>query len=134
MKYYLDTCVWMDYLEEREGGDKRFGSDAEKLLAQICSRDDIIIISRIVIAELQKYHKKEIQEIMEFFESTLKYVDIEEHQLEFATHFASRRNVQVADACHALLARKNDAILVTQDKHFEKLKDIVEVKKPRELF
>lgn len=35
--------------------------------------------------------------------------------------------------CHVILARDNNAIMVTRDEHFYKLTDIVSVKKPEEL-
>lgn len=37
------------------------------------------------------------------------------------------------DTLHTILARDNKAIMVTRDKHFYKLKDVVCIKKPEEL-
>ena len=46
---------------------------------------------------------------------------------------ASQKNIPKKDILHALIARDNNAIMIATDKHFEKLIDIVEVKKPKEL-
>ncbi|MBN1376781.1 PIN domain-containing protein [Candidatus Woesearchaeota archaeon] len=42
-------------------------------------------------------------------------------------------NIPKNDVLHAILARDNNAILVTRDKHFYKLAEKIIVKKPEEL-
>jgi len=41
--------------------------------------------------------------------------------------------VPAGDALHAIVARDNDLILVTRDRHFRKLEDISKHYKPEEL-
>ena len=41
--------------------------------------------------------------------------------------------ISYRDILHALIARDNEAILIYTDKHFEKLKYLIEIKKSQEL-
>ncbi|MBI2047107.1 PIN domain-containing protein, partial [Candidatus Pacearchaeota archaeon] len=50
-----------------------------------------------------------------------------------AKDLSKKRDIPLFDALHALLARDQRATLVTRDKHFEKLSDIISYKKPEEL-
>ena len=50
-----------------------------------------------------------------------------------ADKISKERRVLLGDALHAIIARDNDAILVSQDKHFQLLKDVVYVKRPEQL-
>jgi len=50
-----------------------------------------------------------------------------------AKDISLKRNLPKGDVLHALIARDNKAILVTLDKHFKKLLDIVESKRPQDL-
>ena len=59
-------------------------------------------------------------------------VDSTIHQKESALKVSIKRKAPKGDVLHALIARDNEAILITQDKHFRKLKDIVLVKKPED--
>lgn len=60
-------------------------------------------------------------------------MDISESQAKEAAILCKQRKVAFGDALHAILARDNNAIMVTRDKHFLGLADIAEVKKPEDL-
>ena len=47
--------------------------------------------------------------------------------------FAIKKAIPKRDALHALIAKDNNAILVTYDKHFQKLSEIIKPKKPDEI-
>jgi len=54
-------------------------------------------------------------------------------QAEQARLIAEEKHVPYKDALHAVLAKEHKAILVTRDKHFIKLSDVVESFDPKDL-
>ena len=54
-------------------------------------------------------------------------------QIKEAATLSEEKKVPFGDAVHAILARDNNAIMVTRDHHFSKLKECIIVKKPEEL-
>ena len=54
-------------------------------------------------------------------------------QMEEARRMKMYIDIPYKDILHALIARDNEAILIYTDKHFEKLRFLIEIKKPEEL-
>lgn len=135
-RYYLDTSIWRDYFENRRDSLRPIGEWAFMLINKILAEGDVILYTELTIFELKiKYTPHEIECIFSIAKqkgATLK-VDITRKQKELARDIATERHVPVSDAMHALIARANNAIMVTRDKHFGKLADIAEVRKPEEL-
>lgn len=52
---------------------------------------------------------------------------------EEARRLVIQRDVPFGDALHAILARNHEALLVSMDRHFDKLKDVTQAKVPRDL-
>jgi len=50
-----------------------------------------------------------------------------------AKKLAEQRNIPRGDVLHALIAKKHNFILVTRDKHFNFLTDIVKYFKPEDI-
>ena len=67
------------------------------------------------------------------FEKIIKKVIATEKQREESKNIAKERNVPAGDSLHVIIARDNDLILVTRDRHFRKLEDISKHYKPEEL-
>ena len=63
----------------------------------------------------------------------LIFVESTEKQIGKAKDLALKRDIPKRDALHSLIARDNKAILITLDKHFQKLLDIIKPKSPKEL-
>ena len=77
---------------------------------------------------------EEIEEDESVFEEKMKTLTSELiKQREEAKKIAKERDVPAGDALHAIVARDNDLILVTRDRHFRKLEDISKHYKPEEL-
>lgn len=136
-KYYFDSCVWRDYYENRTGpGGRPLGDYATKLIMKIIDNHDIILFSDAIIKELIKsFDREEIRKMMEilFSLNLLRKVPIYGSELPESIKIAAERNIPPADVLHAILARNNNAIMISQDKHYYKLRDVVDVKKPEEL-
>ena len=107
----------------------------KKPVKKIIQDDDLIIYSDLVEEELQViYSEKEIKKIFSIApKEILVKVSNSIKQLKEAIHYSKRFNIPKKDALHAVLARDNEAILVTRDKHFYELTRDIIVKKPEEL-
>lgn len=135
MKYYLDTCIWIDYLENRYDKFKPLGDWALELINKIIRDNSSFIFSDHVIKELEnKYSKNELKKFLEFIPKQLIInTKTTKNQAKEAYNLKIKFNIPFGDALHTILARDNQAKLVTRDKHFIELKNIVEIKKPEEL-
>ncbi len=135
-RYYFDTSIWRDYYENRSDRFRPLGEWALKLINEILESQDIILFSDFVIEELKvKYSEEEINKILEVVSKRdlLIKVNISEQQTIEAAKLCKEKKVAFGDALHTILARDNNAVMVTRDKHFLELLDIVEIKKPEDL-
>ncbi len=136
-KYYLDTCVWRDFYENRVSRDGRLlGICAKKLIKKIIHDNDIILYSDLIEKELLKEYTE--QELCDKLDALILLDILHKVHLNELTRIKSRTiknkyKIPLADAAHAILAKENKALLVTQDKHLLKLKNILKVSKPDDL-
>ncbi len=134
MKYYIDTCIWRDYLENREDRFRPLGQWALSLFQLIQENDDLVIYSDLVIRELKlRFKEEEIISCLQTLAHNPLLVPITDKQIEEAEIVGRIRKIGTADALHAILARDSDAILVTRDAHYMDLVDIATIKKPEDL-
>lgn len=132
-KYYLDTSIWIDYYEKRGKNGKR----ALKLILKIIKENSIILYSDLHIKELRglNYDIEQINQIFKIVKpDNLKRVHMSKEQNSEAVELSSRRNIPKGDALHAVLARDNNAIMITRDKDFNQLRHVAEIRKPEELY
>jgi len=135
--YLLDTCIWRDFYENRISKQgKDFGSDAAKLFIKIIMEKGKILFSEILVEDLRRcYSEKEIIEMLGLLELNkvlVKTAISKEEHIE-AKKLSKERKLPFTDCLNAVLARTNDALLVSQDRHFEKLKDIARTARPKEI-
>lgn len=136
-RYYLDTCIWRDFYENRFGHKgEPLGSHANQLFVKLIKGKDKIIFSDFVVKELKKdFNEQEISEMLTilFLSKVLERVGFSEEDYKEAKKIALERNIPAGDALHAIIARNNNSIFVSQDKHAVKLKDIAKVMKPEQV-
>mgnify|MGYP001576689263 FL=1 len=132
-KYYFDTCIWRDYYENREDNFRPLGEWALMLIKNIEEEKGYILYSNLIIDELKNVFDD--AQIKELFSVTTQLIRVHtsEIQAQEARMINQIRKVGFADAMHVVLARDNNAILVTRDNHFIDLTDIASIKKPEEL-
>ena len=135
--FMLDTCIWRDFYEDRKsmGGDP-IGKHASSLLLKIISNRDTIIYSEVIVAELLKdYSNEEVSELLSFLSATgiAERVDITKEERDEAKALCRERKVSFADCFIAIHARNHKAVLVTRDKHFSLLADIIKPVRPEEV-
>ncbi len=134
-KYYIDTSIWMDLYENRKGfRNEPLGDYALKLLSMIKSKDNKLIVTDLLIRELEmNYSIAEINGMFKPFEKIKEKIMTTEKQFDEAKKIALERNVPKGDALHAIISRDQKSILITRDKHFKQLEDISKSYKPEEL-
>jgi predicted nucleic acid-binding protein len=134
--FYFDTSIWRDYYESREDRLRPLGEWAFMLIRQIIEEGSIVLYSDLVIKELAiKYSNEEIDNILLPLKGIdlLVKVSVYSNQKKEASKVSNELNIPFCDVLHAILARDNNAIMVTRDKHFVELFQIVEVMKPEDL-
>ena len=131
----IDASIWVDFYEDRKGyNNEPLGDYAFKLLVKIKAQEKVIVLTDFLIKELETlYSIVEINGIFNPFNKILKKVIATKKQRQEAKKIAKERDVPAGDALHAIVARDNNSILVTRDRHFRKLEDISKHHKPEEL-
>ncbi|MBD3304155.1 PIN domain-containing protein [Candidatus Woesearchaeota archaeon] len=134
-KYYLDACIWIDYFENRKDRFRPLGEWALDLIKKIIEDDALILYSELVEEELStRYSPREISAILNIVPSEkLVKAEISDGQIRESMHISKQSNIPKKDALHAILARDNNAVLVTRDKHFQELQKSNIIKKPEEI-
>jgi|SRR3989344_2789389 len=133
--FYFDTSIWLDFFEDRGLPNLPKSKWATKLIEKIIKEDSRIIYSDINEEELmeQGYTDYELEDLFQPLKKILIHTEATRRQLGKARDIASRRNIPTRDALHALIARDRKATLVTLDRHFQKIKDIIGSKRPQDL-
>ncbi len=134
-KYYVDTCIWIDLYEDRKGyNGELLGKFAAKFLFSLLKKQQVLIISKLLIKELKKYYAEEqIEGMFRPFTRIIEKMFITKQQADEAKQIAEERKIPAGDALHAILARDYALILVTRDNDFKKMEDIAKYHKPEEL-
>ena len=133
-KYYVDTAIRRDPHENRKDKSKNLGELALELFVKIRSNKGKIIYSDFVVEELSRaYDGQIISKLFKDVSALLEKVEITEKQIKEAAALSRELNIPFGDALHGVLARDNNAIMVTRDQHFKKFRDNILVKKPEEL-
>ncbi|MEM3374666.1 MAG: PIN domain-containing protein [Candidatus Woesearchaeota archaeon] len=135
MNYLIDTSIWIDLYENRKGyKNEPLGDYAFELFKKIILEKNKIVITDFIQKELQvNYGLEEIRGMLFPFKEFLEIVYVNDKQKDEAKIIAEQRNIPKGDALHAIVARDNNLILITRDKHFKELKDIVKSYKPEEI-
>lgn len=135
-KYFVDTLVYRDYYENRKDNLRPLGEWALDFFRFIRENKGEIIYCNMVINELAiRYNSNAIVSILSTIAKFASLVKIEPtfKQKSEAQKLRKERSVPFADALYAVIARDNDAILVSRDNHFSLLSDIANVRRPEEL-
>lgn len=132
-KFYLDTSVWLDFFENRNEPNMPKGKWAKELLEKIVQADVKIVYSDLTLYELASvgYSNYEIDELLEPLRQILIFVEATEKEARQAKDIALKNNIPKADVLHALIARDNKSVLVTLDRHFQKISHITKPVKPQ---
>lgn len=138
MKYFIDTCVWRDFYENRKSFlGRNLGKEAVFLFQKIITEKSMILFSESLIDELKiSYSIFEIEQMFDMLSliGVLKRIEITQNEFTEAKLLSKSRKLPFVDCLNAIQARNHDAILISQDKHIlRNLKDIVISRRPSEV-
>tara|TARA_Y100000310_G_C20694071_1_gene824216 strand:- start:264 stop:686 length:423 start_codon:yes stop_codon:yes gene_type:complete len=138
VKYFIDTCIWRDFYEDRFSKSGRpLGKNATDLFLKILKRNDKILFSESLILELKiDYNKQDINDMLNllFINNILIRVDIMKEEHLEAKKLSQERKIPYVDCLNAIQARNHKAIMISQDMHFIKnLKDIIKTIRPKDV-
>ncbi len=134
-KIYIDSNIWLDFWLDRILNLLPAGHYAKNLLDRVISCEFTIILSDFIFKELETNIKIDVSERMNAFKTInkLTVTDVTKQIFFDAKKLAKERSIPISDAVHALMARQEGAILVSRDKHFKEVEDLIEVRLPEEL-
>ncbi len=123
-RFYLDTAIWRDYFEDRKDGVRPLGEFAFRFLKNCEKHKCTIVIAEPVLFELKDFGREIAVKTLSNFSITLEEAEVSGKQFAEAKRISTERKLPFNDALHAIIARDNEAIMVTRDMHFEELTDI----------
>ncbi len=131
-RFYLGTAIWRDYLEDRRDNLRPLGELAFQFLQNCRKNHCVVILAEPVLFELKDMPKGLLDSMLSSFEDILEEASVLPEQVQEAKKISAQRGLPFNDVFHAILARDNDAIMITRDYHFEQLADIVESMAPED--
>ncbi|MGV8171478.1 MAG: PIN domain-containing protein [Candidatus Woesearchaeota archaeon] len=132
MRYYIDTCIWIDYWENRTDNLRPLGEFAANFFNNL-DDDDIIYYSNFIIKELRnRYSDEIIAEIFKVVECKLLFIESNESHMRLAKIFSAAGLVHKSDALHIILAKEIGAKFITRDNQII-LSGLIDASKPEDL-
>jgi len=136
-KYIIDTCIWRDFYENRTGfTGNPLGKYASEMFMLIVKKNHKVLFSKCIIWELKKDHKEEeINNMLGLLamNNILARIDITDDEYNEARNLSQKRNLPLVDCLIAVQARNHNAVIISNDKHFDLLSDIAIRIRPNEL-
>lgn len=135
-KYFVDTLVYRDYYENRKDRFRPLGEWALEFFRAIAKQKGIILYCDLVFREMAiQYNADVILSIRSTIAGFASLVKIEPTPMQSseAGRLKRERKVPFADALYAVIARDNNAIVVSRDNHFALLSDVAVIRRPEEL-
>ncbi|MFH1210286.1 MAG: PIN domain-containing protein [archaeon] len=134
-RFYVDTSIWRDYYEDRRDGIRPLGEFAFRFLLTCKAKRYKVLYSKWVVNELKnRYDKNKIKEIFSILSGLLEEVNLNNEQAKETKRLKNQlKSIPIADIIHAILARDNNAIVISRDKHFQELDFIAETRKPEDI-
>lgn len=131
-KLYLDTNIYLDYLENRKDKLRPLGDFAFNLIRRAVECEFKIVISDVVIKEIEgKVTEDTLSEMIKILNRKLIRVESTEEQRERA----GKRKTHFTDALHAIIAINNevDYFITRNITDFSEFKDELKVVFPESL-
>ena len=134
MLYYLDTCIWLNFINKEEPFDKI----AKNFLINISNKDKIII-STIILKELEnKLGKEKFKIIEKFFNNKGNIILIKTINSDYINarvlENSIRFEISFYDCLHIVISKRLNCTLITRDKELIKIaEEYISVWKPEDL-
>jgi len=113
---YLDTNVYLDYLYDRTSKYIPYGDFAHQLFEKSLSCQYLIVISDLVVDELNKYlSRKQVIDLIKYLRPKLKFTNVTSKD----KMTSKTMNLHYPDSLHVAIANHHNAILVSHDKEMQ---------------
>ncbi|MFT4311045.1 MAG: type II toxin-antitoxin system VapC family toxin [Candidatus Woesearchaeota archaeon] len=114
MKVYVDTCIYLDYIQKRNDKLRPLGDFAFEFFSRGWNCKFKLVFSNLNLEELEfNLSNKEYEEILEEFKSLGKLIEVKYSEEEFQE---SRKDTHKNDKLHTLIAeREGCKYLVTRN-------------------
>ncbi|MFQ5975162.1 MAG: type II toxin-antitoxin system VapC family toxin [Candidatus Hydrothermarchaeales archaeon] len=137
MKLYLDADVWLNFWLDEMLGFTPASHYLEELLETAFRKKWTILISGATKMEIRKKGVaiEDVEEKLAEFKKAglLEEIEAGKEDIEQAERIYGERKLHRSDALHAALCIRAETVLVTRTKHFDLVKDLVDIKKPEDL-
>lgn len=137
MRYYVDTSIWRDLLEDRRDNIRPLSEFAFQFIQKVFKEKHTIVFSKETEFELcKRFRKATIYDLILgrlIKEKLVLYTEASEAQSKEAKSLSLKTKIPFPDVLHVIMARDFSAIVVTRDRHFEELTHIAEIKTPEEI-
>jgi predicted nucleic acid-binding protein len=136
---FVDTHIFVDYFLDRSDSILPLGELASVFFKKVFDCKYFVLVSEISLEELCNVLETDLKGVEENFLSELKeakkikIVDFNILQYKEASEISKKKQIPFSDALFAILARDNNALLVSRDKHHLETMEIVTAIKPEEL-
>ncbi|HEC86493.1 MAG TPA: type II toxin-antitoxin system VapC family toxin [Thermoplasmatales archaeon] len=115
-RFLIDTNVFIAAVK------KGWTKTTDLILNLLTNSDFEIIANDVLLAEYEKYSKElSAEEFLEFLKVRVSVVNPSENEIEKCKSYFPEN--EMADVVHAATCLKKRAILITNDRHFEKIKE-----------
>ncbi|MFH1409079.1 MAG: PIN domain-containing protein [Nanoarchaeota archaeon] len=134
-RYYLDTSIWLDLFEKRDEPGFAKGKYAQIIVDRCIKKQERVIISDAIVTEMKivGYDSWHFFELVESLSLNVEFVESSLRMQNRAKDLSKNLNIPKGDVLHALLAGKEEAIIISWDQHFKSLYHICKVLTPREI-
>ena len=122
MRYVLDACAILAFLDKEEGGDKVFDLFLKAEINQVTLYVNIVNVLEVSYERIQKKGANTIKIFTEFMQSAPIHIvplpaDIADPIFTEASRFKAKGGMSLADAILLATASCNNATVVTCDHH-----------------
>ena len=135
MKYYIDSCIWLNLFKKEE----KYCSIAEKFIQNTIKKKEKIAISKHILTEIKFRLNGNFHKIEKYFEDNktdIVYVKTIDEDYNNARKIESENKYQIGfyDCLHISICKRLNLILITRDRDLIRIgSKYIKVKKPEYL-
>jgi len=135
----VDSNIFLDYYLDRKDSMLPIGEFAFQFINRAIKCEFTFIVCDLILGELENNLELKGPQILKVIfaelikKGKLLIIDYRDELAVEAKRISRERKLPLNDCVFALIARENNLLVVSRDKHFQELKDLVESLKPEDL-
>jgi len=139
MKYYIDTCIWLNLFKKEEDVKKNivYWKITKDFITKTSKKNNIIV-STIVLKELEHILGSTFPRVKKYLSSSPKCIIVrvthQDYEKARFLEFQTKSQLSFYDYLHIAIAMRFNTMLITRDKDMITIgKKYVQIKKPEAL-